>query len=225
MRNWTSFCRINLLAAAIVLQSCRGNDMKLPEEEIPLPFYISADLSPHWIDEDSPAYDAVHRIADFSFIDQNGANVTHETVEGKVYIANFFFTTCPGVCRLMTGELLAVQEAFGPGGDSVLILSHSVMPWVDTVEQLKHFEQVHRLDGSMWKLLTGPKEALYGIARASYFADEGFGKNVTGSADFLHTENVMLIDRHRRIRGVYNGTSRLDIQRLIEDARQLLREP
>ena len=115
----------------------------------------------------------------------------------------------------MTGELMAVQEAFS-SDDSVLILSHTVMPWVDTVAQLKRFEELKSINGDQWKLLTGSKEDIYAIARDSYFADEG-SKSVTGSDEFLHTENVMLIDQGRRIRGVYNGTSRLDITRLIED--------
>ncbi|MEZ4721189.1 MAG: SCO family protein [Flavobacteriales bacterium] len=220
MKNWMSLKQISIGLSFSFLVACGLQVTTSDSKQISLPFYISEDLTPHWISEDSSAYDNIHRISDFSFTDQDGREVTEKDIEGKIYVANFFFTTCPGVCRLMTNELLTVQEAFD-AQDNVMILSHTVMPWVDTVAQLKYFEQLHELDGSMWKLLTGSKEDLYGIARTSYFADEGFGKSVTESSDFLHTENVMLIDRHRRIRGVYNGTSKLDIKRLIEDIQQL----
>lgn len=208
----------------IILMSCTLHSCDQPsEEDIPLPFFTSADLTPHWIGEDSSVIDGIHHIGPFSFMDQNGQTVDTQSVEGKIYVANFFFTTCPGVCRLMTGELMAVQEEFGDEQD-VKILSHTVMPWIDTVQQLKHFEGLMGIDGSFWKLLTGEKEELYRVAREEYFADEGFGKSVTASSDFLHTENIMLIDKNRRIRGVYNGTSAVDVKRMIEDIYQLRKE-
>lgn len=220
MKNWMSLKQISIGLSFSFLVACGLQVAPSDSKQINLPFYISEDLTPHWISEDSTSYDSIHAIKDFSFNDQDGLEVSQKDVEGKIYVANFFFTTCPGVCRLMTKELLAVQEVFD-AEDDVMILSHTVMPWVDTVAQLKYFEQLHELDGRMWKLLTGIKEDLYGIARNSYFADEGFGKSVTEASDFLHTENVMLIDQQRRIRGVYNGTSRLDIKRLIEDIESL----
>lgn len=215
-----------IIVLSFFLSACGTVPSKAPTQETSpseLPFYNTSDLGPEWIAFDAPAYDSIHTIDTFSFIDQRGEHVTHETTAGKVYVANFFFTTCPGVCRIMTNELRAVQETYTGSGE-VMILSHSVMPWVDTVAQLQRFEALYEIDGEMWKLLTGSKDRIYHMARTSYFADEGFGKSVTDSSDFLHTENVMLIDRKKRIRGVYNGTLELDVKRLIEDIEVLRAE-
>lgn len=194
------------------------------EKEISLPFYLDAQLTPVWIEKDSSAFKNIRQIEDFQFIDQKGNNFGSKNLENKIYIANFFFTTCPGICKLMTQELHAVQDSFA-AAEAIEMVSFSVMPWIDTVEQLQYFQEMNDIDGNMWHLLTGEKTDIYNTARKSFFADEGFGKSVTGASDFLHTENVMLIDRQKRIRGVYSGTSRLDISRLIEDVKQLLSEP
>jgi len=199
----------------ITVVGCANNEKPV---SIDLPYYTSSDLTPRWMK--SPA-DTVHRIGAFSLTDQNGQSFTPDQLKGKVYAANFFFTTCPGVCRLMTKELHAFQEAFEEDSH-VRMVSHTVMPWVDTVAQLKHFERTRDINGEFWHLLTGTKSEIYELARASYFADEGFGKSVTKPSEFLHTENVMLIDADGHIRGVYNGTLAVDIRRLIEDTRQLL---
>ncbi|MDP4933449.1 MAG: SCO family protein [Salibacteraceae bacterium] len=194
------------------------------EKEISLPFYLDAQLSPVWIEDDSSAFRTIHQIDDFEFTDQKGESFGSKNLENKVYIANFFFTTCPGICKLMTKELHAVQDSFA-ANHAIDIVSFSVMPWIDTVEQLQYFQEMNDIDGGVWHFLTGEKAVIYNVARQSFFADEGFGKSVTGSSDFLHTENVMLIDKQKRIRGVYSGTSRLDISRMIEDVKQLLSEP
>lgn len=194
------------------------------DTEISLPFYLDAQLTPVWIEKDSSAFKNIHQIEDFQFIDQKGNNFGSKNLENKIYIANFFFTTCPGICKLMTKELHAVQDSFA-AAQAIEMVSFSVMPWIDTVEQLQYFQEMNDIDGNIWHLLTGEKTDIYNTARKSFFADEGFGKSVTGASDFLHTENVMLIDRQKRIRGVYSGTSRLDISRLIEDVKQLLSEP
>ena len=118
------------------------------------------------------------------------------------------------------GSLIAVTIYFRE--DLRKILSHSVMPWVDSVQVLAEFAQLNNINSDQWHLVTGEKDKIYQLARNSYFADEGFGKSITSNEDFLHTENILLIDQQRRIRGIYNGTIRLDMLRLIDDIHTLL---
>ncbi|MEP4535392.1 MAG: SCO family protein [Cyclobacteriaceae bacterium] len=208
--------KITIIALAALIGACSPNQ-KGPVE-IELPFYTSADLTPRWIDEPT---DTVHTIDPFSFVNQNGDTITEEAYQNKVYVANFFFTICPGVCPKMNGNLHLVQDEFQESGE-VQILSHSVMPWVDSVAQLHTYALRNDVNPDMWNLVTGDKADIYRLARESYFADEGFGKQVTSAEDFLHTEKLILIDQNRRIRGIYNGTLPLDVKRMIEDIRQLL---
>ena len=196
---------------------------KRSNPEIELPFYNSGVFTPEWIAKDDQAYDSIHTISTFSFQDQNGENVTNAKFDGKVYAANFFFSICPGVCPKMKNNLMKVQETFIED-DRVKILSHTVMPWVDSVARLKEYALLNDIDSNIWHLVTGSKQDIYGMARSSYFADEGFGKSVTSEEDFLHTENVVLIDQKRRIRGVYSGTLEVEINRMIEDIQLLLKE-
>ncbi len=208
------------LLFSMLLISCisGGKDQTLLIE---LPYYNTADLTPRWIDSDDPEYSKIHTIAPFSFLNQNGDTVTTDTFADKIYVANFFFTICPGVCPKMNGNLKLVQEAFADD-NRVKILSHSVMPWVDSVAQLNKYALRNGINSEMWHLVTGDKDEIYKLARESYFADEGFGKGLTSLEDFLHTEKIILIDRQKRIRGIYTGTLPMDINRLIEDIQVIL---
>ncbi len=205
--------------ALIMINLACANEVK-NQETISLPFFNQADFTPEWIDRSSLQYDSIHRIAPFSLTNQNGQTVTNKSVNGKIFVANFFFTICPGICPRMTENLKTVQTEF-INDPTVKILSHTVMPWVDSVAQLKEYEITRDINGDQWHLLTGSKEELYELARGSYFADEGFGKNVTVADDFLHTENLVLVDSKQRLRGVYNGTISLEVKRLIEDIKTL----
>ena len=120
----------------------------------------------------------------------------------------------------MTNNLQRVQEAFAQD-DEVMLVSHTVMPWLDSVEVLKDYALKNEIQTSKWQLLTGDKNLIYQLGRQSYFADEGFGKSVTDIDDFLHTENIVLVDGNQHIRGVYNGTLPLEMTRLIEDIQRL----
>jgi protein SCO1 len=184
-----------------------------------LPFYQSADFTPLWEGESNFLADTLHSVAPFSFTDQDGNIVNKESLKGKVYVANFIFTSCPGICPKMTNNLKKVQETFA-GDPDVLILSHSVMPWADSVPRLKAFSELHQLDDARWKLLTGNRNDIYELARTSYFAEEvaGFSRD---STDFIHTEHCLLVDANGHLRGLYNGTLVLEIDRLIEDLRVL----
>ncbi|WP_420577190.1 SCO family protein [Ekhidna sp.] len=200
-----------------------GCTPKKGSEPIELPFYSEETFSAEWIDEGDPRYANIHTISDFEFVNQEGEKVTNETFDGKVYVANFFFTLCPTVCPKMEANLSLVQEEF-KGNDQVKILSHTVMPWADSVDRLKEYAIQNEINSDQWHLVTGEQEELYKMGRLAYFADEGFGKGVTELDDFLHTENIVLVDQKRRIRGIYNGTLKLEMQRMMEDIRYLLGE-
>lgn len=209
-----------VLGLAIGIWSCSSSSDKRMNPEIDLPFYSDYNFTPEWIEEGDSKYDSIHTIKDFSFVNQNGELITNETFDGKIYVTNFFFTICPNVCPRMTKNLKKIQAEFSED-ETVKILSHTVMPWVDSVGRLAEYAQLNEVDVNQWQLVTGDKSALYDMARNAYFADEGFGKTVTAEEDFLHTENIMLIDTKRRIRGVYNGTLPLEMKRLIEDIKTL----
>jgi protein SCO1/2 len=212
--------RSNFLFVYIVLLTVACQYKPSEPIMVPLPFFNQADFTPEWIDANSSQFDSIHTIAPFQLTNQDGQTISNESIAGKIVVANFFFTICPGICPRMTENLMEVQRAF-KADSLVMILSHTVMPWIDSVAQLKDYEIERGINGKQWHLLTGSKYDLYTLARGSYFADEGFGKTITTEADFLHTENLVLVDTKQRIRGVYNGTISLEVKRLIEDIKTL----
>lgn len=203
-----------------VMPSCKSGATKVPAASVSvqrLPYYNGPDFYPQWFEGDVP--DTFHRIPSFSFIDQNGNSITEKTVEGKIYVADFFYTGCPGICPKLTKNLYKVQEAF-KSDSTVLILSHSVTPVKDDTAALKKYARNYSVIDSKWHLLTGNKDSIYTIARKAYFADEDMGVQKS-SDDFLHTENMLLIDYNRRIRGIYKGTSPAEMENIINDIRLL----
>lgn len=185
-----------------------------------LPFINKPDFTPEWISKDDPKYAQIHRIPSFSFINQNGEMVTEKTVEGKIYVADFFFTRCGSICPKMTNNMLTLQEKF-KNDPEVMLLSHSVTPDIDSVPVLKKYaDSKGILNNGKWFLLTGKQEDIYRLAKKEYYAGDTIGYYQTGN-EFLHTENFILLDKKRRIRGVYNGTIKLEIERLIEDIETL----
>jgi protein SCO1/2 len=155
-----------------------------------------------------------HTIADFSFTNQNGKTITQADYQDKIYIADFFFTTCPTICPIMTKNMAAVQAEIINDPD-VLLLSHSVTPQIDSVAQLKKYALEKGVVDAKWNLVTGPKKDIYEIARKSYLAVKTDGNG--GPFDMIHTENFILVDKERRIRGFYDGTKTEDIEKLLED--------
>ena len=153
-----------------------------------------------------------HRIADFELINQNGKTVTNENFNGKIYVADFFFTTCPTICISMTDNLLKVQKEI-QNNPNILLISHSVTPKIDSVAQLKKYAIEKGVNDKKWHLVTGDKKVIYKLARKSYLAvkDEGDG----GPFDMIHTENFILVDPDKRIRGFYDGTDSKEIKRLL----------
>jgi len=206
-----------ILMACCVL-SCKENKTGTAIKHR-LPFYNTADFTPHWFNDSIHTTDSIHIISPFTFIDQNGKNISEKTFDHKIYIADFFFTSCPGICKTLTNNLKLVQQAF-VNDDNVLILSHSVTPDIDNVAKLKLYANNFDVRDDKWHLVTGNKNEIYTMARQSYFADEDLGEQKDVN-DFLHTENILLIDKHRRIRGVYKGTSVLQVNDLIKDIKTL----
>jgi protein SCO1/2 len=185
-----------------------------------LKIYKPSDLNPELVDDDLKN-NKPHRIADFKLINQLGDTITLKKLEGKIYVADFFFTTCPTICPKMSDQMYRVYQKYKDNPD-VLILSHTVMPEVDSVPVLKAYAEKYGADANKWIFLTGPKEEIYQLARKSYFAviTEGDG----GVSDFIHTENFILVDKQKRIRGFYDGTSKEDVDRLIKEISYLLKE-
>ncbi len=206
----------------VFLVACASSPKKEAAVARKLPFYVSADFTPYWIEKDDRTYDSIHQIPPFQFANQKGDTITEKTVAGKIYVANFFFTSCPGICKRLTTNLKLVQDSF-PNEKELLLLSHSVTPEMDDQAKLQQYAMAFGVKGNRWHLLTGNREAVYTLARQAYFADEDLGMQ-KNSNDFLHTENMLLIDKHRRIRGVYKGTSVAEVNNLIADIRVLKME-
>lgn len=162
-----------------------------------------------------------HFIADFSLTNQNGETITPEDYKNKIYVADFFFTTCGTICPVMTNNMKKVQDAILLD-DDIKLLSHTVMPEIDTVAQLKRYAVKKGVLSGKWNLVTGSKKEIYNLARKSYLVakydptkEDGYG--------LVHTENFVLVDKQKRIRGMYDGTDDEDIDRLLEDI-EILKE-
>ncbi|WP_268848264.1 SCO family protein [Flavobacterium aestivum] len=179
-----------------------------------LPIFNPADVNPELVDTTIQYVSKYHTIADFSFVNQNGKTITQKDYEGKIYVADFFFTTCGSICPKMTTNLVDVQKAI-QNNPKVMLLSHTVFPETDSVPVLKAYAIKHGVIDAKWNLVTGDKKEIYKMARKSYLAVK-LGKPEE-LYDMVHTENFVLVDQKRRVRGFYDGTKKEDIQRLIED--------
>ncbi len=179
-----------------------------------LPVYDPNMVNPELVDSTIQYVSKNHTIKNFSFTNQNGKIITEKNYEGKVYVADFFFTTCGSICPKMTTNLVQVQKAF-LNNPKVMLLSHSVTPDIDDVAALKAYAQKNGVVDSKWNLVTGDKKAIYEMARKSYLAVK-IGKP-SELYDMVHTENFVLVDTKRRVRGFYDGTKLSEIKRLIED--------
>ncbi len=190
-----------------------------PEERLPIwqPAMINQEL----VDESLVDVKKYHTIADFSLTNQNGQTITQKDYEGKIYVADFFFTTCPTICPIMTDNMYDLQMEF-LDDEEVMLLSHSVTPTIDTVAQLKKYANLKGVIDKKWNLVTGDKKHIYELARKSYMAVKTDGDG--GPYDMIHTENFILIDKERRIRAYYDGTKKEEMAKLIEDIAILKKE-
>ena len=188
-------------------------------KEKKLPIYSPSMVSDELVEEDLRYVKKYHRISDFSLLNQNGNNVTQEDYKNKIYVADFFFTTCPDICPIMTGNMLYLQENLKD--TNVMLASFSVTPKIDTVEVLKEYSTLKGVDDSRWNLMTGDKKQIYDLARKSYLVAKAIpdGKN----HGMIHTENFVLVDRDKRIRGYYDGTNIEDMDKLLDDIQILIK--
>jgi len=179
------------------------------------------DINPELVDESLRKIDKFHRVGSFSLTDQNGNEVTEKNFEDKIYVTDFFFVTCPTICPKMTKQMHRIHNEF-IDNKTLSFLSHTVMPESDSVPILNEYAKKLGVISDKWKFVTGDKKQIYNLARKTYFAaiTEGNG----GINDFVHTENFVLIDKEKRLRGFYDGTSKKDVNRLISDIYALLEE-
>ena len=178
-----------------------------------LPIYQPAEVNEKLVDSSIIHVAKYHKISDFKLTNQNGKEITQANYKDKIYVADFFFTTCQDICPVMTKNMYQLQEEL-KNDNQILLLSHTVIPEVDTVEQLKKYAIENNVDDSKWNLVTGDKKQIYDLARKSYLAVEDSNFN---EYDMIHTENFMLIDKEKQIRGFYDGTNSEDINRLLKD--------
>ncbi|TXD79293.1 SCO family protein [Algoriphagus ratkowskyi] len=184
-----------------------------------LPYYSEATFMPQWFETDDTIPQDFHSIPDFTLVNQNGKEVTLQTYQGKIQVVSFFFTTCPGICPKMASNMYLIQEEFIED-DQVKLISFSVTPDYDTVSILREYaDRKGALDGK-WDLLTGDRSQIYNLGRNAYFIEEDLGieKSVD---DFIHTENILLIDGDQHIRGIYNGLNKASIMQLMADVKTL----
>ena len=178
-----------------------------------LPIYQPAEVNEKLVDSSIIHVAKYHKISDFKLTNQNGKEITQANYKDKIYVADFFFTTCQDICPVMTKNMYQLQEEL-KNDNEILLLSHTVIPEVDTVEQLKKYAIENNVDDSKWNLVTGDKKQIYELARKSYLAVEDSNYN---EYDMIHTENFMLIDKEKQIRGFYDGTNSEEINQLLKD--------
>ena len=190
-----------------------------PEKKLPI--YQPSMVKFQLVDSTIQHVKRFHKIDDFSLVNQNNVIITNETYDGKIYIADFFFTTCPGICPIMKENMIVLQDEF-INDDDILLLSHTVTPEIDSVPVLKKYSQEQGVLDSKWNMVTGDKKQIYELARKSYLVAEDIESPV--QYDMIHTENFVLVDSKRRIRGFYDGTDSNVMKDLINDVKILKKE-
>ncbi|MBS1511977.1 MAG: SCO family protein [Bacteroidetes bacterium] len=205
---------------SIVVLLLMGCSSKKPTAA--LPYYNTPDFTPLLLNTSEAAAAVTHTVPAFHCTDQEGRTIGLQNVAGKIHVANFFFTACGSICPAMMANLKTAHDVFEKD-TNVVFLSFSVTPWRDSVARLKAYAESSGINAANWHLLTGDKAAVYTLARTGYFAEEdlGFSKD---STQFLHTEHILLVDKHLRIRGIYNGTLALETNQLAKDIEILKQE-
>ncbi len=196
----------------ILITSCNQ------KHDMPLPIYNPSHFNPELVDKSLQDKTEYHTVSDFSLINQNGDTITQETYKDKIYVTDFFFTSCGTICPVMTDNIAKIQKEFLNDAD-IMFLSLSVTPEIDSVSVLRAYANNKGVIDSKWNVTTGDKKHIYNLARKSYFAvvERGDG----GLQDFIHTPNFILIDKEKQIRGIYDGTNDEDIKRIISDIKTL----
>ncbi|MGB8703961.1 MAG: SCO family protein [Gillisia sp.] len=199
-----------LILSAIIMYFIYTLLKPTPELPVYQPDMVSASL----VDSTVQYVKKYHRIADFKLINQNGDTITQDTYKNKIYVADFFFTTCTSICPIMTDHMVKIQKKI-LNDPQVMLLSHTVIPETDTVAQLKRYAIEKGVNDAKWNLVTGDKKQIYNLARKSYLATKTKGDG--GPYDMIHTENFVLVDKEKRIRGFYDGTDPKAIDKLMKD--------
>jgi protein SCO1/2 len=215
----TDWIRLGILAAVFIIGITASYYILKPPPKLPI--YNPSELDRRLVSEELQRVGINHKVLPFKLVNQFGDTITEAKVEGKIYMADFFFTVCPDICKDMAVQKRRVQEELM--NEDFIILSHSVTPVMDSVPVMKAYGELQGAVKGKWHLLTGDKKHIYDLARKSYFAIfDGGGKG--DEADFIHTENFILVDPDKRIRGYYDGTSAEDVDRLIKDYAILKKE-
>jgi protein SCO1/2 len=206
-------CIIIVFTLALFFVSCRQAGRRT------LPYYNNASFTPQFL-EKVPA--DFHKIRSFHLTTQANTVFTEQNMDGKISVVNFFFTSCPGICPRMAVNMKVLQDSFLTD-NRIQLLSHSVMPETDDVPALAKYAEAKKVDGKRWLLLTGNKSEIYTLGRKFYFVEEDLGQK-RDTSEFLHTENFVLVDKQRHIRGIYNGLNIASVGELIKDIRELEKE-
>ncbi len=211
-----------LYVGVLGLFSCKTGIKEKESRVERLPYYEEATFTPKWLSYEEVESQDFHRVSEFQLINQEGDTITKNTFEGKIYVTDFFFSYCPGICPKMTYNMSILQKEF-LNDEEVLLLSHTVTPGHDSVETLKRYAQKHDINSEKWHLVTGDRDLIYELGRQDYFIEEdlGLGKKAD---EFIHTENFVLVDKNGRLRGIYNGLNKTSIQQLIADIKTLKKE-
>jgi protein SCO1 len=212
---------LSVIAVLVIVITGSAIAYNIIKPEKKLKIYGPADVNPQLRDKSSVRNQGTHRIAGFELINQEGKKVTEKDLENKLYVADFFFTTCPSICPAMSSQMKRIHDQF-IDDDDIMLVSHTVMPETDTPEVLAAYAEQYNALNHKWQFLTGDKKSIYRLARQSYFAviTEGNGDE----NDFIHTENLILIDKEKRIRGFYDGTDKKDVDRLLSEIEILKKE-
>ena len=197
-----------LILLLVSVLSCNNTSKRI------LPIYNPVDFNPKLVDQELQQKKSYHTVSNFNLINQNGDTITQKDYENKIYVADFFFTRCNSICPIMTNNISILQKEFF-NNDDIMFLSLSVTPEIDSISVLRAYANKNDVIDQKWNIVTGNKKHIYELARRSYFAvvEQGDG----GLQDFIHTPNFVLVDRKKQIRGIYDGTDNLEIERLIED--------
>jgi protein SCO1/2 len=204
------FAIVMLVLSGIIMTLIYGQLNPTPKLPIYQPSMVTADL----VDTTVQYIRKYHKVKDFKLVNQNGDTITQKNYKDKIYVADFFFTTCQSICIDMAKSMQTLQSEFEDDKD-ILLLSHSVTPEMDDVAQLKKYALEKGVIDSKWNLVTGDKKQIYNLARKEYLASKTQGDG--GKYDLVHTENFVLVDKEKRIRGFYDGTNPEEIEQLIED--------
>lgn len=212
------FFGIFLFVLSAIIITIIYNILK-PKERLPVyqPNMVTSEL----VDSTMQEVRKYHTISDFELYNQNGDTITQDFYNDKIYVADFFFTTCQTICPIMTDHMLQIQERL-KNDPEVLLLSHTVIPNADSVPQLKKYAVENGVNDKKWNLVTGDKKEIYDLARKSYLAAKSQGD--AGPFDMIHTENFVLVDKKKRIRGFYDGTDPEAIEELMHDIEVLKKE-